>query len=118
MGSEQAPKVTFSLSLTDLQPLIERVVAETLARSEATRRADSELIVCTEADAASLLGLEPHQLRDERYRGRINAYQVVGNRVRYLRADLLAYATARPWNQGPTSAEGEKETTTCPKKAR
>ena len=44
-----------------------------------------------EPTAARLLSLEPHQLRDERLRGRITASTIVGRRIRYLREDLLAY---------------------------
>lgn len=97
MESNGTPQLTFTLSLADLQPLIERAVGEALARFDAAHPSDPGPICYTEAVAAHLLGLEPHQLRDERYRGRIKAHQVVGNRVRYLREDLLAYATARPW---------------------
>lgn len=97
MESTGTPQLTFTLSLADLQPLIERAVGEALARHDAAHRPDSGQLCYSEADAADLLGLETHQLRDERYRGRIKAHQVVGNRIRYLREDLILYATARPW---------------------
>jgi hypothetical protein len=41
------------------------------------------------------LGLHVHQLRDERRRGRIQASQIVGRRIRYLRADLERYLAER-----------------------
>jgi hypothetical protein len=38
-----------------------------------------------------LLGLEAHQLRDERRRGRIAASRIVNRSIRYLRSDLMDY---------------------------
>ena len=49
----------------------------------------------TEAEAARLLSLNTHQLRDERLRGRITASKIVGNRIAYRREDLLEYLTSR-----------------------
>jgi hypothetical protein len=74
-----------------LRPLIAQVVAETLARLEETRAAVPDRLAYSEPEAAALLGLNPHQLRDERRRGNIAASQVVGKRVRYLRQDLIDY---------------------------
>jgi hypothetical protein len=48
-----------------------------------------------EEEAARLLGLELHVLRDERRRGRIATSQIVGRRIRYTQADLLNYLAAR-----------------------
>jgi hypothetical protein len=83
-------------------PIIKAVVAETLAQLEADRRLVPEngRLAFTEEEAARLLGLEPHQLRDERRRGRIGASSIVGRRIRYTRGDLLAYLRARRVNAG------------------
>jgi hypothetical protein len=80
-----------------LRPLIEAVVAEAVARLE-TERAKLDGKLCySEPEAARLLGLASHQLRDERLRGRISASQVVGRRIRYLHADLMDYLLSRRW---------------------
>jgi hypothetical protein len=84
-----------SLSAEALRPLIAEVVEQTLARLEAAKAAVPERLAYSEPEAAALLGLEPHQLRDERRRGRITASQVVGRRVRYLREDLVNYLMTR-----------------------
>jgi hypothetical protein len=42
-----------------------------------------------------MLGLNKHQLRDERLRGRIRGNKIVGGRVVYQREELVAYLTAR-----------------------
>ena len=47
------------------------------------------------ADAARLLGLEQHQLRDERRRGRLTASRIVNREIRYLRSDLMQYLLRR-----------------------
>jgi hypothetical protein len=78
-----------------LRPLVREIVAEVLAQVETARASLPDRLAFSEPEAARLLGLAPHQLRDERQRGRIAASQVVGRRVRYLREDLLAYLTSR-----------------------
>lgn len=75
----------------ELAPVIEAAVAETMARIRADEAALGDRLAFSEQEAARLLGLESHQLRDERLRGRITASQIVGRRIRYLRQDLLDY---------------------------
>jgi hypothetical protein len=89
----------FSLHLHGqaLIPLIRAVVTEVLAQLEADRQqlpADGR-IAFSEEEAARMLGLEPHQLRDERRRGRVAASSIVGRRIRYTREDLIAYLAER-----------------------
>lgn len=79
----------------ELRPIIEAAVAETLAQIEAERLAIGDRLAINEPEAARLLSLEPHQLRDERLRGRISASIIVGKRVRYSKADLLQYLAER-----------------------
>jgi hypothetical protein len=86
-----ATPVSLSLDATALRPLVQVVVRETLAALEADRARVPDRLAYSEAEAARLLGLNVHQLRDERLRGRIAASQVVGRRVRYLREDLINY---------------------------
>jgi hypothetical protein len=92
-----APSAGLSLHLDPaaLGPLIRQVVEATLLQLEQARAAIGDRLAYSEAEAARLLGLAPHQLRDERLRGRIAASQVVGRRVRYLRDDLIRYLMAR-----------------------
>jgi hypothetical protein len=84
-----------SLNPDSLRPLIAEVVQATLAALEADRARLGDRLAYSEPEAARLLGLAPHQLRDERRRGRIPSSQVVGRRVRYTRQDLLGYLMAR-----------------------
>ncbi|MFO0809298.1 MAG: helix-turn-helix domain-containing protein [Gemmataceae bacterium] len=77
-----------------LRPLIDQVVQATLA---SVREADARLpdrLAYSEEEAARLIGLAPHQLRDERLRGRIASSKIVGGRVRYQRNALLEYLAA------------------------
>jgi Helix-turn-helix domain len=80
-----------------LEPLIRAVVSATLAALDGDRAAMPDKIAFSEAEAARLLSLHPHQLRDERRRGRIEASVGPGRKVLYSRADLLAYLAARRW---------------------
>jgi hypothetical protein len=75
----------------DLRPLVEAVVAECLTHLADDEARLGNVLAFDEPTAAWLLSLEPHQLRDERLRGRIAASQIVGRRIRYVRGDLLAY---------------------------
>jgi hypothetical protein len=79
-----------------LEPLIEQVVAAALTRFEEARETLPDDRLCyTESEAARLLSLKPHVLRDERLRGCISASSIVGRRVRYTRGDLMAYLMQR-----------------------
>ena len=79
----------------ELAPIIAETVAATLAQLRADEAAIGDRLALTEQEAARLLSLESHQLRDERLRGRISASVIVGKRIRYSRADLLQYLASR-----------------------
>ena len=83
-----------NFSPDDLRPLVATIVTEALAQLRTDDAALGDKLAFSEPVAARLLELEPHQLRDERLRGRIAASQIVGRRIRYQRADLLAYLAA------------------------
>jgi hypothetical protein len=101
------PAVAVTFDAEALRPLIAEVVREVLAQVEADRARFPESRLCyTEEEAAALLNLEAHQLRDERRRGRITASKIVKRRVRYLRENLLAYLHGRRTDR--EGAGGEK----------
>ena len=79
----------------ELRPVIEEVVAETMAKLEARRDLVNGKLAFSEYEAAQLISLTERQLADERRRGRIKASAVVGRRIRYLRSDLIAYMLSR-----------------------
>jgi hypothetical protein len=93
--SDSTNGVRLSIDAEALRPLVRAVVAEVLAQVEGARASLPDRLAFSEPEAARLLGLAPHQLRDERQRGRITASQVVGRRIRYTRADLEQYLAAR-----------------------
>ena len=62
---------------------------------EMARATLPDKLAFTEAEAARLLSLNTHQLRDERLRGRITASKIVGNRIAYRREDLLHQTSRR-----------------------
>jgi rRNA-processing protein FCF1 len=74
----------------ELRPLIEQVVTETLDRLEAERVRLSSRIAYTEGEAASLIGVARHVLRDARLRHEIEASRV-GKRIVYTRDELLRF---------------------------
>jgi hypothetical protein len=81
-----------------LRPLIQAVVAEALAQLEADRaRVGGDKLCYSEAEAAALLSLHEHQLRDERRRGRVQASVGPGRKILYGKTDLLAYLASRRW---------------------
>jgi hypothetical protein len=82
-----------------LEPVIRQVVEETLVRLESERARLDGKLAYSEEEAARLLGLAVHVLRDERLRGRITASQIVGKRIRYMREDLIAYLLGRRWQK-------------------
>ena len=81
----------FVFDPAELAPIIEATVLEVMARIRDDETALGDRLAFSEQEAARLLSLESHQLRDERLRGRIAASRCVGRRIRYRREDLIAY---------------------------
>lgn len=98
MNDNRTPApLSLNLDPAALKPLIEQVVSQAIARLEETRVTlpDAGRLAYSEAEAAALLGLHRHQLRDERRRGRISAAIGPGRRILYSRADLMDYLIRR-----------------------
>lgn len=84
-----------SFDAESLKPIIEQTITAVLAKIESQRSAMNEQLAFGEAQAAQLLGLKVHQLRDERLRGRIGHVKGVGGRIFYQREHLLTYLAER-----------------------
>jgi hypothetical protein len=102
-----AAPLTLQLGVEALAPMVRQVVAETLARLEETRHVPPERLAFPEAEAAALLGLHPHQLRDERLRGRVQASRGPGGKILYRRADLMDYLLSRRWQPAGQGSDTE-----------
>ena len=89
---------TVSLSVPPelLEPLVARVVEQTIRRLDEIRGTLPERLAFREVEAARLLGLHGHQLRDTRLRGEIEAHIGPGRLVLYRREQLLHYLMSRP----------------------
>jgi hypothetical protein len=74
----------------ELRPLVQLVVAEALDRLEAERAKFQGRLAFTEPEAAVLVGVKPHVLRDCRRRGELQGAKV-GSRIVYTRTDLLDF---------------------------
>jgi hypothetical protein len=85
-----------NIDAAELEPVIERAIERVLARMEESRQLLGDKLCYTEAEAAAILDVNPHVLRDERLRHRIRASKIVGRRIRYTRADLVDYLASRP----------------------
>ena len=79
-----------SFNPADIQPLIEQVVTATVAQLHADASALGDRLAFTEPEAAALLSLRPHQLRDCRLRGELSGSKV-GKRILYERDELLRF---------------------------
>ena len=73
-----------------LRPLVQLAVAEALDRMEEERAKFKGRLAFTEPEAAVLLGVKPHVLRDCRRRGELQGAKV-GSKIVYTRADLLDF---------------------------
>jgi hypothetical protein len=90
-----------------LRPVIEATVNEALMRLENLRVTLPAKLAFTELEAARLLSLRPHQLRDERRRGRVKASRGPGRMILYQPAQLIEYLMSRPYTPDPNGqAEG------------
>lgn len=83
-----------TLDTYDLQPLIEQVVAETIAKIEANQAKLNGRLAYSEPEAAALIGVQQHVLRDCRLRGEIQASKA-GKRWLYQRDELLRFLNRR-----------------------
>jgi hypothetical protein len=97
---EQPSPVSLHVAPEALTPLVRKIVAEALAQLESARATVRDRLAFGEAEAAALLGLAPHQLRDERLRGRVKASVGPGKKILYTRAQLTEYLTRREWKPG------------------
>jgi len=83
--------MNMQLSPSDLRPLVEAVVAEVVSQLQASEAMlGRDRLAYTEPEAAKLLGVRSHVMRDARLRGEIVATRV-GGRIAYERSELLAY---------------------------
>jgi hypothetical protein len=91
--------INLQIDAETLAPIIRQAVEQTLAALEKDRAALGEKLAFGEAEAARLLSLNNHQLRDERLRGRVKASIGPGRRILYSRQDLLDYLQQRRWEK-------------------
>lgn len=82
-------QVTFDAD--DLKPLIEQIVRDTIQQLSDQQSQIGERLAFGEHEAAKLLGLEVHVLRDVRLRGEIAFSRIANRRISYSRSDLLQY---------------------------
>jgi hypothetical protein len=97
MSAHTAAGFNLSIDAAAFKPLIDMIVTETVLRLESERAMVNCKMACTEPEAACLLSLKPHQLRDERRRGRIHASIGPGHKILYSRDDLTRYLSSRRW---------------------
>ncbi|MEM9753917.1 MAG: helix-turn-helix domain-containing protein [Planctomycetota bacterium] len=71
-----------------IRQIAKPIVAEVVAAVGSTGQA--ERLAYPESEAAQLLGIAAHQLRDARLRGEITATKA-GGRIAYERDELIAY---------------------------
>ena len=79
-----------SFSEAELQPVIEATVKATLEQIEDDRAKLGARLAFSEAEAAAMLGIKTHVLRDIRLRGEIQARKV-GKSYRYSRNQLIQF---------------------------
>jgi hypothetical protein len=77
-----------------LRPLIEQVVTAAFTQFQADQSLLGDKLAFTEPEAAALLSLRPHVLRDARLRGEISGARV-GKRILYDRDELLRFLHRR-----------------------
>ncbi len=80
--------------LPELRPLIAAIVSETIDQRQAVEAQLGDRLAYSEAEAAALLGLKQHQLRDARLRGEIDVRRI-GSGYRYSRSQLLAFVEGK-----------------------
>ena len=89
--------MNISIPPDSLRPLIMQCLGEALAELERVKASSPSgpRLCYSEAEAAQMLGLARHQLRDLRRRQEISASRLVGQRVAYLHEDLIGFLKSR-----------------------
>jgi hypothetical protein len=97
MPDATAPANLVVITPESLRALVRDAVAEGLAQLDRppVLNGGGDRLAYSEEQAAELLGLRVHQLRDERRRKKISASAIVGRRIRYQRQDLEKYLRDR-----------------------
>jgi hypothetical protein len=95
--------LSLAVDAAALRQLVAEVVRETLAQLEEIRATVPDRLAFSEPEAASLLGLNAWQLRDERLAGRVKASVGPGRRLLYSRQNLVEYLASRPWHANGTN---------------
>lgn len=78
----------FSFDADDLRPLVASIVAEVMRQRDETDAGLGDRLGFPEPEAAAMISVKPHVLRDMRLRGEIVARKV-GRSYRYSRRQLL-----------------------------
>ncbi|NLX55876.1 MAG: helix-turn-helix domain-containing protein [Planctomycetaceae bacterium] len=71
-----------------LKPLVNEVVRQTLAECREMFESQPARLAWKEDEAAQLIGMQPHQLRDRRLEGRVLATKI-GRSWYYCREELM-----------------------------
>src|SRR5262249_5666672 len=100
------PGLSLQLDAEVLSPVIDAAVERALVRFAEAQQKLNGKIAYSEAEAAALIGVEAHVLRDARREGDLPAFVIRGGRVRYLAKDLIAYVTRTPWTQATKRSSG------------
>ena len=77
-----------------LRPLVERTVASVVERLDRDRATLGDRLAFSEAEAAALIGVQRHVLRDARLRGELEGSRV-GKGIRYEKQEILRYLASR-----------------------
>ena len=80
-----------SFDESELRPIVKAVVAEVLAEQKQLQQVYEGRLAYSEAEAANMLGLKQHQLRDLRRDNKISHTKIVGRQIRYTLQDLKDY---------------------------
>jgi hypothetical protein len=83
------------IDLETLGPVVERIVAEVLRQLQSEQKKMNGRLSFTEQEAADMLGMKKHQLRDLRLRGEITALKATGKASLYARGDLVEFLAAK-----------------------
>lgn len=79
---------TIHLDEETLRPLVQQVVQQTLSLCDDMTGGEGMRLAWREDEAAKLVGMQPHQLRDRRLEGEVRAKKV-GRSWYYTRDELL-----------------------------
>jgi hypothetical protein len=100
-----SPPFALAIDPAALRELVREIVRQVVEELHAAEGTVGTKLAYGESEAAALLSLQPHQLRDLRLRGEIGASTGPNRTIMYTREDLVKFLAGRRWHRNGSDGQ-------------